>query len=84
MNMSYKYSTDYPDDDFPKLFKLLRDIIENKRKNQEDLEKFGSLPGRTPHESAIYDFISKSMIERKDLEILHDRLVSVYDQSFRS
>jgi hypothetical protein len=78
--MPYEYGTAYDGDTFSKLINDLKIVLDAKSKRKDEIYKLLPWPETTDQEKAISEFISNSIIEGKDLEIFHDRLVQLAEK----
>lgn len=78
--MGIEYGRAYDGDTFSKLITDLGNIIERKTKRKDKVERIIPWPNETDDEKIIFEFISQSTIEGKDLQILYDRLVQLVEK----
>lgn len=78
--MGVEYGTAYDGDSFSKLIADLENHIQSKTKNKNKIEKLIPFPDSTETERVMSEYISSSIMEGKDLEIFHDRLVQLAEK----
>lgn len=82
--MGIEYGTAYDGDTFSKLIDDLKNILDDKNERRLKMNEISPWPNTTDQEKAISEYVSKSIMEGKDLEIIHDRLVQLFEKLNKS
>jgi len=78
--MGIEYGTAYDGDTFSKLITDLENHIKSKTENKNKIEKLIPFPNSTDTEQIMSEYVNSSIMEGKDLEIFHDRLVQLVEK----
>lgn len=78
--MGIEYGTSYDGDTFSKLIDDLKNHIASKTERKMKVEKLIPFPSTTETERMMSEYIGSSIMEGKDLEIFHDRLIQLFEK----